>query len=208
MLENKKILVTVHYQFYKNISVVRSWSVVKNISDEPVGLEYLSSFTFTGLPYLMGERTPHLDPNARGSFIGLSAIHERGDMIRAIMEGVPYSLKDCLSVLEEMGVRPDNMLACGGGARSDLWKQMMADVYDMNISTVDSKEGPALGVAILAMVGAGLYDSVEEACQKVIRVNHTTKKSAENAEKYKNVYHIYKGLYQHLKEDYSELIKI
>ena len=160
------------------------------------------------LPYLMGERTPHLDPNARGAFIGLSAIHERGDMIRAIMEGVTYSLKDCLAVLEEMGVQPDNMLACGGGARSDLWRQMMADVYGMNVSTVDSKEGPALGVAILAMVGAGLYESVEEACQKVIRVNNTTEKNAENAEKYEKVYHIYKGLYRHLKEDYQQLAKL
>ena len=160
------------------------------------------------LPYLMGERTPHLDPNARGAFIGLSALHERGDMIRAIMEGVTYSLKDCLAVLEEMGVQPDNMLACGGGARSDLWRQMMADVYGMNVSTVDSKEGPALGVAILAMVGAGLYESVEEACQKVIRVNNTTEKNAENAEKYEKVYHIYKGLYRHLKEDYQQLAKL
>ena len=160
------------------------------------------------MPYLMGERTPHLDPNARGAFIGLSAIHERGDMIRAIMEGVTYSLKDCLCVLEEMGVQPDNMLACGGGARSDLWRQMMADVYDMNVSTVDSKEGPALGVAILAMVGAELYGSVEEACQKVIRVKNTTEKNAENSDKYKEVYQIYKGLYQHLKEDYSKLAEL
>lgn len=160
------------------------------------------------LPYLMGERTPHLDPNARGAFVGLSAIHERGDMIRAIMEGVTYSLKDCLSVLEEMGVQPDNMLACGGGARSDLWRQMMADVYDMDVSTVDSKEGPALGVAILAMVGAGLYENVEVACQKVIRAHNTTKKKAENTEKYEKVYRIYKDLYQHLKEDYSELAKL
>ena len=160
------------------------------------------------LPYLMGERTPHLDPNARGAFVGLSAIHERGDMIRAIMEGVTYSLKDCLAVLEEMGVSPDNMLACGGGARSDLWRQMMADVYGMNVSTVDSKEGPALGVAILAMVGAGLYESVEEACQKVIRVNNTTVSNEEHAEKYAKVYEIYKGLYQKLKEDYLQLAKV
>lgn len=178
---------------------------ITNVMAEESGI---SARRLLFLPYLMGERTPHLDPNARGAFIGLSAIHERGDMIRAIMEGVTYSLKDCLSVLEEMGVTPDNMLACGGGARSDLWRQMMADVYDMNVSTVDSKEGPALGVAILAMVGAGLYDSVEEACQKVIRVNHTTEKKAENTAKYEKVYRMYKDLYQHLKEDYSELAKL
>lgn len=178
---------------------------ITNVMAEKAGI---SARRLLFLPYLMGERTPHLDPNARGAFVGLSAIHERGDMIRAIMEGVTYSLKDCLSVLEEMGVRPDNMLACGGGARSDLWRQMMADVYGMNVSTVDSKEGPALGVAILAMVGAGLYETVEEACQKVIRVNHTTEKNANNAEKYEKGYHIYKGLYRHLKEDYEKLSKL
>ena len=167
----------------------------------------LSARRLLFLPYLMGERTPHLDPNARGAFIGLSAIHERGDMLRAIMEGVTYSLKDCLSVLEEMGVQPDNMLACGGGAKSDLWRQMMADVYGMNISTVDSKEGPALGVAILAMVGAGLYESVEQACRKVIRLHNTTEINAQNIEKYAKMYRIYKGLYQHLKDDYQELSK-
>ena len=178
---------------------------ITNVMAEASGI---SARRLLFLPYLMGERTPHLDPNARGAFVGLSAIHERGDMIRAIMEGVTYSLKDCLSVLEEMGVQPDNMLACGGGARSDLWRQMMADVYGMNVSTVDSKEGPALGVAILAMVGAGLYDSVKEACQKVIRVNRTTTLDVEHAEQYTKVYEIYKGLYQHLKEDYQKLANL
>lgn len=178
---------------------------ITNVMAEASGI---SARRLLFLPYLMGERTPHLDPNARGAFVGLSAIHERGDMIRAIMEGVTYSLKDCLSVLEEMGVSPDNMLVCGGGARSDLWRQMMADVYGMNVSTVDSKEGPALGVAILAMVGAGLYESVEEACQKVIRVKNITEKKVENTEQYERVYRIYKGLYQHLKEDYLLLTKV
>lgn len=160
------------------------------------------------LPYLMGERTPHLDPNARGAFIGLSAIHERGDMIRAVMEGVTYSLKDCLSVLKEMNVLPENMLACGGGARSNLWRQMMADVYGLDVSTVDSKEGPALGVAILAMVGVGLYPTVQDACEKIIKINNTTKTNVENAESYKAVYNIYKNLYSHLKNDYSELANL
>lgn len=177
---------------------------ITNVMAEESGI---SARRLLFLPYLMGERTPHLDPNARGAFIGLSAIHERGDMIRAIMEGVTYSLKDCLSVLEEMGVSPDNMLACGGGARSDLWRQMMADVYGMDVSRVDSKEGPALGVAILAMVGAGLYETVEEACQKVIRVKDTTTPDDNHAMQYKKVYEIYRGLYQHLKEDYLQLAK-
>ena len=157
------------------------------------------------LPYLMGERTPHLDPNARGAFFGLSAIHDRCDMIRAIMEGVSYSLKDCLTVLEEMGVRPEQMLACGGGGTSALWRQMLADIYGMNVSTVDSKEAPALGVAILAMVGAGIYASVPEACEKILRLNTTTAPTPENSERYEKVYALYRALYPHLKTDYEAL---
>ncbi len=107
-----------------------------------------------------------------------------------------------------MGVQPDKMLACGGGARSDLWRQMMADVYGMNVSTVDSKEGPALGVAILAMVGAGLYENVEDACRNVIQVKDITTQNTEHSEQYAKVYEIYKGLYLHLKEDYNALAKV
>lgn len=157
------------------------------------------------LPYLMGERTPHLDPNARGAFFGLSAIHERGDMIRAIMEGVSYSLKDCLTVLEEMGVRPAHMLACGGGGTSVLWRQMLADIYGMDVSTVDSKEAPALGVAILAMVGAGIYSSVPEACERILRLNTTTAPIADHSEQYAKVYALYRALYPNLKADYEAL---
>jgi len=160
------------------------------------------------LPYLMGERTPHLDPNARGAFFGLSAIHDRGDMIRAIMEGVSYSLADCLSVLREMGVTPEKMLACGGGGTSALWRSMLADIYGMDVSTVDSKEAPALGVAILAMVGTGIYASVPEACEKILKIKTTTSPVAENTEKYEKVYAVYKALYPHLKADYESLASL
>ena len=160
------------------------------------------------LPYLMGERTPHLDPNARGAFIGLSAIHDRGDMIRAIMEGVSYSLMDCLNVLDEMGVNPNKMLACGGGGSSPLWRQMLSDIYGMNVMTVDSKEGPALGVAILAMVGAGIYKTVPEACEKIIRIKTTTEPIVKNNRNYAAVYARYRALYPHLKEDYKDLAKM
>jgi hypothetical protein len=156
----------------------------------------------------MGERTPHLDPNARGAFVGLSAIHDRGDMIRAIMEGVSYSLMDCLNVLDEMGVVPNKMLACGGGGSSPLWRQMLSDIYGMNVMTVDSKEGPALGVAILAMVGAGIYASVPEACEKLIRIKTTTKPNAKNNRNYAKVYERFRALYPHLKADYSDLAKM
>ena len=104
----------------------------------------------------MGERTPHLDPDCRGAFIGLSAMHTKFDMLRAVMEGVTYSQRDSVEVLKTMGVSIDGMLACGGGGSSKLWRQMLADTYNCAVRTVVSKEGPALGVAILAGVGAGL----------------------------------------------------
>ena len=157
------------------------------------------------LPYLMGERTPHLDPNARGAFIGLSAIHNRQDMIRAIMEGVTYSLKDCLGVLAEMGVEPQKMLACGGGAKSKVWREMLADIYNIPVSILTSGEGPALGAAILAMVGAGIYPDVKTACDKLVTVKETQHNNVENNQIYNEVYDIYKNLYRHLKEDYAAL---
>lgn len=160
------------------------------------------------MPYLMGERTPHLDPDARGGFIGLSAIHNRYDMIRAVMEGVSYSLKDCLGVLSEMGVTPKKMLACGGGAKSDLWRGMLADIYGMPISIIESSEGPALGVAILALVGAGVYSDVKTACAKIVKLKQTQEANTENTEKYLAVYNIYKTLYNHLKEDFKNLAKL
>ena len=123
------------------------------------------------LPYLMGERTPHLDPDCRGVFFGLSAIHTKYDMLRAVMEGVTFSQRDSVEILREMGVDLKEMLACGGGGSSPLWRQMLADTFNCEVKTVVSKEGPALGVAILAGVGAGIYKSVEEGCRAVIRTN-------------------------------------
>ena len=147
------------------------------------------------LPYLMGERTPHLDPNARGMFFGLSAVHTRRDMLRAVMEGVTYSLRDCLEVLREMGVSVSDMTACGGGGSSPLWRQMLADVFECPIQTVASKEGPALGVAILAGVGAGIYPSVEEGCRRVIRSGSLQDPNADNIPAYRAAYQVYRSVY-------------
>ncbi len=160
------------------------------------------------LPYLMGERSPILDSDARGAFIGLSAIHKKGDMIRSIMEGVIYSQKHCLDVLEEMQVAPKMMLACGGGGTSPLWRQMMADVFSMPVATAANKEGPALGVAILAGVGAGVYPSVSEGCKAVIRYKAEQPAIAENTEEYYKFYELYKGLYPALKDSYHKLAQL
>ena len=160
------------------------------------------------LPYLMGERTPHLDPNCRGTFVGLSAIHERGDLIRAVLEGVCYSLRDCLEILRGMGAAPELMRVCGGGGKSPLWRQMLADVFGMPTMTLESDEGPALGVAILAMVGAGLYPDVVTACDKIVRTKETYQANIENSVKYTEFYKIYTNLYSHLKDDFAALSRL
>ena len=160
------------------------------------------------LPYLMGERTPHLDPDCRGAFVGLSAVHTRAHMIRAVLEGVCYSLNDCLSVLSEMGVVTDDMKVCGGGGKSGFWRQMLADVYGIPVSTVESDEGPSLGAAILAMVGAGIYGSVGEACEAVVRTKETVTPDINRGKEYRKFYSVYDALYGHLKDDFGALAKL
>ena len=160
------------------------------------------------LPYLMGERTPHLDPDARGVFFGLSAIHTRKDMLRAVMEGVAYSLNDCLSVFHEMGITINYMMACGGGGTSPLWRQMLADLYACDVKTLASREGPALGVALLAGVGAGLYASVPEACDAVIKTDRIQSPIPENTAKYAPYYRLYTELYPAMKSSFAQLGKL
>jgi xylulokinase len=121
-------------------------------------------------PYLMGERTPHLDPNARGALVGITPSHRRAHIIRAILEGVAFSLKDSFSIFEEMKVPVKQIRLGGGGARSPLWRQIQADVYAHEVEIVAAEEGAAYGAAILASVGAGHFASVDEACDAVIRV--------------------------------------
>lgn len=121
-------------------------------------------------PYLMGERTPHLDPNARGALIGLTASHTRGHIIRAILEGVAFSLRDSFTLLAEMGVPVQSIRLGGGGARSSLWRQIQADTYGHEVEIVEAEEGAAYGAAILAGVGAKIWGSVEEACACAVRV--------------------------------------
>ncbi|MGN0243195.1 MAG: xylulokinase [Lachnospiraceae bacterium] len=160
------------------------------------------------MPYLMGERTPHLDPDCRGVFFGISAIHKKPDFVRAVMEGVSYSLKDCNDILNEMGIHVQEMMACGGGGKSPLWRQMLADMYDCDVKTVRQQEGPALGVAILAGVGAGLFESVESACDKFISPDQSNQPIEEHTVKYNDFHHIYKKLYSALKDQYKELARL
>ena len=157
------------------------------------------------LPYLMGERTPHLDPDCRGVFFGLSAIHTKYDMLRAVMEGVTFSQRDSVEVLREMGVELHQMMACGGGGKSPVWRQMLADLYGCDVKTVHQSEGPALGVAILAGVGVGIYDSVQQACCEVIRYKDPQPPISENVPVYEAYYQVYRGLYPALKDNYKQL---
>lgn len=160
------------------------------------------------LPYLMGERTPHLDPDCRGVFFGLSAIHTKAHMLRAVMEGVSYSLSDCNDILKEMGIEVDEMMACGGGGKSPIWRQMLSDMYECDVKTVEQTEGPALGVAILAGVGCGLYESVESACDSMISEDKSTEPESVQAELYKNYHSLYKKLYEDLKDSYKKLASL
>lgn len=160
------------------------------------------------LPYLMGERTPHLDPNARGVFFGLSAMHQKRDLLRAVMEGVTYSLRDCLDILKGMNASVSDMAACGGGGASPFWRQMLADVYGCPVSTVTSKEGPALGAAILAGAGAGIYSSVQEGCSASVRRKTLCNPQEENTKAYEKIYQIYQGLYPALKSSYTKLAQL
>lgn len=157
------------------------------------------------LPYLMGERTPHLDPDARGIFFGLSAMHTKKDMLRAVLEGVSYSLRDCVEVFREMDINVSDMMACGGGGTSPLWRSMLADLYNCPVKTVASKEGPALGVALLATVGAGIYSSVPEACKAVIKTDKTQEPVAENVPEYEKYYQLYREIYPALKASFKKL---
>ncbi|NMA95135.1 MAG: xylulokinase [Clostridiales bacterium] len=160
------------------------------------------------LPYLMGERTPHLDPNARGVFFGLTAKHDRTHMLRSVMEGVTYSLKDCLEILKEMGVLTHEIRASGGGARSKLWRQMQADIFKVPIYTINSSEGPAFGAALLAGVGAKIYESVNEACSATIKTVDKLSPIEANIDIYSKYYEIYKGLYHDLKDRFIEVSEL
>lgn len=160
------------------------------------------------LPYLMGERTPHLDPDCRGVFFGLSAIHTRKHLLRAVMEGVAYSLCDCNEILKEMGIRVDCMKACGGGGKSPVWRQMLADLYNCSVERVVQDEGPALGAAILAGVACGIYESVEKACDQLITSRDSTDPKAEEVAVYEKYHRLYQKVYTSLKNDYKELAEL
>ena len=181
---------------------------VYNILNKEAALSKLGANGLIYLPYLMGERTPHLDPFAKGVFFGLTARHKKSDMIRAVMEGVGYSLKDCMDIIEEMGVQPKEVRASGGGGKSKLWRQIQSDMFNSKIVTINSSEGPALGVAILAMVGLNMYSSVGEACDHIIHTVTSQDPIAENNKMYDKYHAVYKDLYTALKPQFAKISKL
>ncbi len=160
------------------------------------------------LPYLMGERTPHLDPQARGMWFGLTAAHTRGHLIRSILEGVAYSLRDSLEIFTELKIPVVQIRASGGGSRSPLWRQIQTDIYGKEIVTLREPEGSAFGAALLAGAGAGIYSSVEEAANEAIRVENSTQPVPENVEFYSRQYEIYRKVYPAIRELSHELANL
>jgi len=160
------------------------------------------------LPYMMGERTPHLDPWARAVFFGLNARHTRRDMIRSIMEGVIYSLKDALVIMKTMNIPLCQIRSSGGGSKSVLWQQMQADIFETEICRVKSSEGPAHGVALLAGVGTGAYSSLAEACEHTVKTAPPLRPNPAVLPLYRELYDLYTRLYPDLKTHYTRLATI
>ncbi len=160
------------------------------------------------LPYLTGERTPHLDPLARGAFIGLTARHTAAHLIRAVMEGVVYSLRDGLEIMRGLGVPIEEIRATGGGARSALWRQMQADIYGAEVVTLTAEEGPAYGAALLAGVGAGVFADVHAAVSQCVTSAGQTKPDEAAQHQYEKVYAIYREAYGALQTHLHALAEI
>ena len=151
------------------------------------------------LPYLTGERSPHNDVNIRGAFFGLSATTTRAQMSRAIMEGVAFAIRDCLEIARLSGVSPTSTKLCGGGSKSTVWRQIMADVLGIPVQILNTEQGPAFGAAILAAVGCGEYKTVSEGAEKIVKVKETVYPNAESVERYQRKYEIFKQLYPAIK---------
>lgn len=157
------------------------------------------------LPYLSGERTPHADPDARACFVGLTLAHSRGHMVRSIMEGVSYAMRDSLAIIQDLGVPVRQIRASGGGSKSPLWRQIQADVFGQKVVTLNAEEGPAYGVALLAAVGAGAFKNVEEACSATIRVVKETAPNKAAVKLHNAAFPLYQDLYRSLKDDFKKI---
>ena len=167
----------------------------KEITDDKLGENHVYF-----LPYLMGERSPHNNPNARGTFIGMTMDTTRADMTQAVLEGVAFALRDSLEVARSLGVKIERTKICGGGAKSPLWKKMIANIMNLKVDVIESEEGPAMGGAMLAAVACGEYANVEEAAARIVKVVDTVEPDAALVERYEARYQQFKQIYPACKE--------
>jgi D-xylulose kinase len=166
---------------------------------EQAGITKLGENQVFYLPYLMGERSPHNNPDARAMFLGMSMDTAREDMTLAVLEGVVFGLRDSLEVAKSLGIQIERTKICGGGAKSPLWKKILANIMNLKVDVVESEEGPALGGAMLAAVGCGEYPDVETAARKIVKVVDTVVPEPELAEKYEERYQKFKKIYPAVK---------
>lgn len=178
----------------------------KDYAKEQEGITKLGENNVYFLPYLMGERSPHNNPNARGTFIGMSMDTSRSDMTQAVLEGVAFALKDSLEVAKSLGINIERTKICGGGAKSPLWKKIISNVLNLKVDMIESEEGPALGGAILAAVACNEFESIEDAVNKLVKVTETIEPEKELVEKYEDRYNKFKKIYPTVKNLYDELI--
>jgi len=187
--------------FRDNFGVAESWYahqtgvdpyelIIREAENVPPGSDGL-----LWLPYLMGERTPHLDPLARGMFFGLTAAHTRAHLVRSILEGVAFSLRDSLEIFKELHIPVEQIRASGGGSRNFLWRQIQSDIYGKELVTLRTAEGSAFGAALLAGVGAKIYSSVEESARQAIQVKERMSPRADRVAIYNRYYEVYRSLY-------------
>ncbi len=175
-------------------------SLTKEASRAPAGARGLY-----WLPYLMGERTPHLDSAARAGWIGLTASHTRADMLRALLEGVCYSQRDCLDIIEGLGVPASSVRVSGGGARNAFWRQVLADVLGRRVVVLETQEGSAYGAALMALVGTGAYGSTVEACRAAIREVDSVDPREPERDLYSRGHEVYRALYPALHPLYPKM---
>ena len=171
----------------------------KDYAAEQKAIEKLGENHVFFLPYLMGERSPLNDPDARGTFTGITMDTTRADMTQAVLEGVAFALRDSFEVAKALGINIERTKICGGGAKSPLWKKMIANILNVKVDVIESEEGPGMGGAMLAAVAAGEYKSVEEIADKFVRVVDTVEPDPELAKKYDEKYKQFKEIYPALK---------
>ena len=157
-------------------------------------------------PYIVGERTPYADGDIRGSWLGIDSMHQRYDFVRSVLEGIIFSFKDIFEIYEAAGTHFDTVIASGGGAKSALWLQIQADIFNKKVIVLENEQGPGMGAAILAAVGLGWFESVEQAAEQFASFGQVYEPNAENVAKYAQIYPIYKQIYQQTSDISHQLL--